>query len=213
MHPIPLHIRTSFARFLYRQPTSSLDIRRLNVFLNAITETKRLETPIVEVGAFICGTSSLAVKFMSLSGDRRKYFSVDTFSGFTDSDLTEDITLGLAIKERNAFRSNSIEFVKKLLSVWQTENLVNLVQSDISTLNVSSLGETFSLVLVDTDLYYPVLKSLEKFHSRMEPGGIILVDDCESNSPWPGARLALETFCKSFNVSYTLNGGLAQIKY
>lgn len=54
--------------------------------------------------------------------------------------------------------------------------------------------ESFSLVHIDVDLYEPTRESLEFFHPRLVPGGVIVLDDHGFTS-CPGATKAAEDFC------------------
>lgn len=51
----------------------------------------------------------------------------------------------------------------------------------------------FSFVHIDVDLYEPTRASLEFFHPRMNPGGIIVCDDYNFTS-CPGASSAVDDF-------------------
>ena len=51
----------------------------------------------------------------------------------------------------------------------------------------------FSFVRIDVALYEPTLASLEFFHPRMCPGGIIVCDDYNFTS-CPGASRAVDDF-------------------
>lgn len=54
-------------------------------------------------------------------------------------------------------------------------------------------GRRFRLVHIDVDLYRPTYDSLEFFYPRVEPGGIILLDDHGCNT-CPGAKQAADEF-------------------
>ncbi|MDR6671379.1 TylF/MycF/NovP-related O-methyltransferase [Rhizobium sp. 1399] len=68
----------------------------------------------------------------------------------------------------------------------------------------------YKFVHVDVDLYEPTLKSLEYFFPRMVPGGIIICDDYGSLR-WPGAKKAVEEFCKGKCNFVVLSTGQALI--
>ncbi|MBW7876006.1 MAG: class I SAM-dependent methyltransferase [Candidatus Cloacimonetes bacterium] len=54
----------------------------------------------------------------------------------------------------------------------------------------------FSFVHIDVDLYEPTLNSLEFFYERMNPGGIILIDDYGFQT-CPGATEAVDRFLET----------------
>ena len=59
----------------------------------------------------------------------------------------------------------------------------------------------WSYVHIDVDLYEPTLASLEYFHPRMTPGGVIVCDDYGSTL-FPGAHSAWDEFCESAKLPF-----------
>jgi len=52
-------------------------------------------------------------------------------------------------------------------------------------------------VLVDVDLYQPVLAALNSIYDLMSPGGVIVTDDCTPGGQWGGAYDAYAEFTKA----------------
>ena len=60
---------------------------------------------------------------------------------------------------------------------------VAVIASDISTLDPLLLPERIAFCLLDENLYQPMKIGLEEIYPRFSPAGIIVVDDCWSQSP------------------------------
>jgi hypothetical protein len=56
----------------------------------------------------------------------------------------------------------------------------------------------YRFVHLDVDLYQPTRDSLEYFHPRLVPGGMIVCDDFN----WPGAAKAIREYCASANATF-----------
>ena len=62
----------------------------------------------------------------------------------------------------------------------------------------SARDKRYRFVHVDVDLYEPTLASFAYFWPRLMPGGVIVCDDYD----WPGARRAVEEFCRDAGVAF-----------
>lgn len=117
-----------------------------------------------EVGVYQGATSY----FIHRQAPDRKFYLFDTFGGFPDSD-----TVG--VDER--FRDTSIEEVHKFLG--NSENIVFRKGYFPETANGLE-GETFSLIMLDVDLYRPALEVFRFFYPRMTRGGYFFLHDFNS---------------------------------
>ena len=59
---------------------------------------------------------------------------------------------------------------------------------------------TYKFVHVDLDLYHPTRASFDYFYPRMAPQGILVCDDYASPG-WPGAKKAVDDFCREKGLS------------
>ena len=66
---------------------------------------------------------------------------------------------------------------------------VRLVTGDIATLAESHLPPAIDVCLLDVDLEIPTYEGLLQLVPRLAPGGIALVDDCDPDSDYAGARV------------------------
>ena len=68
---------------------------------------------------------------------------------------------------------------------------------------MQDVNDTFAYVSLDMDLYQPILAGLEYFYPRLSVGGYIMIHDC-CNEGYPGARAAVEEYCKKQNIGYVI---------
>ena len=85
---------------------------------------------------------------------------------------------------------------------------VESIQADICTLEPDRLPERVAVCLMDVDLAVPIREGLEKVWPRLAPGGLILVDDCDEDTDWKGARVGYGEFVRANDMPerYTPSG-------
>ena len=170
------------------------------IFLcNCIEETKNIAGSIAEVGCANGRTTVFLNKYMSAQDIEKKFYALDTFSGFVE----EDIQFEVSNRNKNKklfkhFRLNK----KKWFDGTIKQNKINRVisiQADVNLYDLTILGP-FSFVLLDVDLYRPIKKALKELYQELTPGGIIVVDDCDAdNVAWDGSDQAYKEFMDELN--------------
>lgn len=173
--------RGYFRKHWYPKYNFEMFPRQLCFLADCLDETKDVEGSIVEVGCAYGVTTTFLYEYMIESGFKKEYMCIDTFSGFTKSDI------GVERTERDNVHMWIDGVYKDNNPAWFAERLaersitdVKIVQSDICTLDPTELPESISFCLLDVDLYQPIKVGLEKLYPRLSPGGIIVVDDCWS---------------------------------
>ena len=58
----------------------------------------------------------------------------------------------------------------------------------------------FRFVLIDVDLYRPVLATLKAIYDLVSPGGTIVIDDCKKGGEWEGAYEAFVEFAQANGI-------------
>lgn len=194
------------APILYRHRPIGLSACKLSLYLNTLAVTSNLKGAVVEVGCHLCGTAALGADMLAQLGSQREYLAIDTFSGFPEAQFQQDNYQNR--KSAEGFSTNGLSLVRKILEMHRATQ-VRLLQADIVELDESELPERISMALLDTDLYAPIQASLEKVYPRLEPGGVILVDDCAHNG-WR-AEQAYQDFCRAHAIQPTLSFGMGVI--
>ena len=175
--------RGYFRKYWYPKYNFQMFPRQLCFLAKSLEATKDVEGGIVEIGCAHGLTTTFLYEYMLESGFKKDYMCIDTFAGFTKSDI--DIEQNSRGNQHTwitrMFKDNSPEWFKESLSQRSITD-VEVIQSDISALDTARLPERIAFCLLDVDLYEPVKVGLEKIYPRLSPGGIIVVDDCWSKS-------------------------------
>jgi hypothetical protein len=154
----------------------------------------------LEVGCADGSTTIWQAHAMKEAGVARVMHVVDTFSGFTSQDkAVEESERG---KQHGTYdnyfiinRQSWFDESMRRAGIFVISHESDSVQFDYSTL------PRIAFAFVDVDLYRPVLQTLPLIFSRMTPGGMIVVDDCDpTNATWDGAHQAYLEFCGARNI-------------
>ena len=175
-----------YSRDIARVIKHSVDPVRYESFALSIATIEREQVPgaFAEVGVWRGDTSY----FIHFQAPQRTLHLFDTFCGFTDSDLE-----GAKQADAKRFRDTSVATVKSRLG--DGENVVFHVGRFPET--VTELGnETFSLVVLDLDIYKPTLAALDFFYPRISRGGYCFLHDYNSPESDSAIRRATCAFLK-----------------
>lgn len=175
-----------------RPITSELSGERLYAYLDALWQRRDLDGAVVEVGCFRGGTTRVACELLKRSGHPKPYFCVDTFEGFVPEQFQQDLRHGTSAALGGSFRINSPSFFAQLMEHYGCS--VHVVAGDVATVADEKLPNAISVSLLDVDLEVPVYEGLRRLFPRLVDGGAILVDDCEPDRGFPGARAGYRRF-------------------
>lgn len=129
--------------------------------------------------------------------DRTLYLA-DTFEGFPK----EDVEIEHAKQFSNGKQDWSHTSINNvLLKMPYAEQCV--IKKGRFPDCMQDVEDTFAYVSLDMDLYQPILAGLEYFYPRLSIGGYIMVHDC-CNEGYPGARAAVEEYCKKQSIGYVI---------
>jgi hypothetical protein len=210
---IKLLAKHVLAPYLFRYtPPIGLKPERLYAYLDALWQRRKLEGAIVEVGCHLAGTASFAFQMLRRTGYAKRYVCVDTFGGFVPSQFEHDARQrGTASQLRTGFSVNSLGYVRRLLEIYGCPE-IELLQADIATVDERLLPEKVIACLVDVDLEEPTYAALVKLYPRLIPGGIALVDDCDTTYDGWKARLGYTTFLRERGLpeQYFLGMGIVR---
>lgn len=187
--------RTYFYRYRYNFAPA-----QLSYLCDAIGRTKDLTGPILEVGCANGHTTVFLNKHLDFLGIEKPYIALDTFSGFSSSDVDYEIQDRgkRSRKSYEGFRVNSERWFNKTMRHHRITR-VRSIKADVTIFQFDP-EDRFSFCLLDVDLYRPTIVALEKVYPLMNQGGIIVVDDCMPNRRFDGAYAAYKEFIKRFNL-------------
>jgi O-methyltransferase len=167
---------------------------QLAFLLEQLDATENVPGAVLEVGCALGATTVFLNRHLNGS---REYFALDTFGGFTAEDVQAEHRRGRLNSFAN-FRRNSRATFERTMKLNGAR--VTAIEADAKTFDYSPLAP-LSFVLVDVDLYQPVLATLNAVWDLMSPGGVIVVDDCDREHPmWAGGWEAYSEFVSSLGV-------------
>ncbi|MDQ6612332.1 MAG: TylF/MycF family methyltransferase [Gemmatimonadota bacterium] len=141
-----------------------------------------------ELGVWRGNTAAVLAHYATAS-NRKAYF-FDTYAGFDARDLK-----GLDKRTNRHFINTSLKMVQKVIG--DDGASCEYVQGFFpDSIQPHHRACAFAAVSLDCDLYEPTKAGLEFFYPRLSHGGMFFLHDYSSGH-WPGAKLAIDEFCKS----------------
>jgi predicted O-methyltransferase YrrM len=175
-----------------------MSISQLNFILNTISEIKD-DGAIVEIGVGGGATSVVINKFIDSNSINKQFYAIDTFYGFTQEDISYENKIRGKSDSYLYYRSNSLSWYTKTLKAHGINN-TNIFKADAKEFDYALIGP-IAFCLFDVDLYNPTAKVLPILYSKLIPGGVIIVDDCQTDtSIYDGAGEAFREFCNKNNL-------------
>jgi hypothetical protein len=205
-------LKYMLAPILYRYPPYGLQPAGLGVYLRHLLDRQLVPGDVAEIGCSVGGTAVIGSSIVRKYAPQKKYFCFDTFAGFVEGDFAADVLRGTPIGSRYRYSNNSLRLVRRILDFHGCSEVI-LVPGDIKELDERDLDRSYSVILVDVDLADPTYTALTKFYPRLNPGGIVLVDDCtdEPEQMWR-AIVGYKRFCAEANLPERYEYGLGIIE-
>ncbi|MBL1294034.1 MAG: class I SAM-dependent methyltransferase [Thiotrichales bacterium] len=161
-----------------------------------IEETRDVNGSVAEIGCASGATTVFLNNYMNTEEIEKKYYALDTFSGFPIEDI--EFEVANRKKTKGQFRGFQVN-KKRWFDGTMNQNRIKRVHSieaDVNEYDLTTLGG-LSFILLDVDLYRPIKKSLNELYEILKPGGIMVVDDCNAmHDRWDGADQAYKEFMK-----------------
>jgi hypothetical protein len=172
-----------------------MTIQQINFIVESINSVSG-EGAILEIGV---GGGSTSVFINLAIRDRypkQSYIAIDTFNGFTNEDISYEVSCRNKSNKYQFYKSNSRDWFSKTLLAHGIVDAI-VIEDDCKNVDYSKLGP-ISFSLFDVDLYLPTKEVLPALYEALIPGGIIIVDDCDPAHPiYDGAGEAYLEFCNS----------------
>lgn len=169
--------RSQWAAGLLNKSIGMQDFSRLVHICHYALETQHIEGDIVEFGCFVGNTT----KLLTLITDKQIHV-YDSFEGLPES------------VENYPGRMNA-GGVEALLQNFRNDNLTPpaITQGWFCDIDPSAVPDKISFAHLDGDLYTSTLDSLRLVYDKVQPGGVILIDDYCADE-WPGVEQAVHEF-------------------
>ena len=168
----------------------------------------------VECGVWRGGSSMLAASTFLAAGDReRRLWLYDTYEGMSDPTERDVDLAGLRVTEvwdeHQADADSpllclaSLDDVRANMgSTGYPQDRVEFVQGKVEDTIPDRMPERISLLRLDTDWYESTRHELEHLYPRLEPGGVLILDDY---GHWAGAREAVDEYLREQGIALLLN--------
>lgn len=153
---------------------------------------KKLEGAIAEVGVY----QGEFAKMMNVEFYDKKFYLFDTFEGFHEEDVSEEIKNKFSEASQKDFGNTTVDLV--LNKMKYKENCI--VKKGYFPESANGIDEKFAFVNLDVDLYKPTLEALRFFYPRLVAGGIILIHDYFPEV-YRGVKQAVKEFQEEIETS------------
>ena len=185
--------------FLAVQPYTMTSPERVLTAIQAARHItlNRIPGAVVECGVWRGGSSMAIAKTLVAAGDSsRTIYMYDTYTGM--SEPTE--------KDTDSYGAHASKYMQKFGETWCASPLdevrqnmqtcypveqVKFVQGKVEDTIPQIIPDRIALLRLDTDWYESTAHELKHLWPRLEPGGVLIIDDY---GDWQGARRAVDEF-------------------
>jgi O-methyltransferase len=189
-------------------PFTMLSLERVIANVRAIDHIVRYRIPgdIVECGVWRGGSAmAMLLALEEREGEQRRMWLYDTFAGMTPptpADLTHDGMAGARLLEEARQQERleeslvaayaSLEDVRRNIEAHvRTAGRVRFVEGPVERTIPAEMPDRIAVLRIDTDWYESTRHELIHLYPRLEPGGILIIDDY---GHWQGARAAVDEY-------------------
>ncbi len=163
----------------------------------------RIEGDIVECGVWRGGSSMVAALTLAQEGDsERRLWLYDTFEGMSEPSERDVTVHGMSARDNwqsisttpgdpTMAAASLPEVEANMASTGIAPERVEYVRGPVEQTIPASAPDRIALLRLDTDWYESTRHELEHLWDRLEPGGVLIVDDY---GHWAGARQAVDEF-------------------
>jgi O-methyltransferase len=155
----------------------------------------------VECGVWRGGNSLIAADVWARCAPDRKVYLFDTFAGMTPPSKADVSIEGRDaapqfeqhLKNGSGWCYASLPDVQGSFQRKGLHSRATFIQGDVvqTLTDANNLPEAISVLRLDTDWYESTKKELEVLYPRLQPGGVLIVDDY---GHWGGAKQAVDEF-------------------
>ena len=185
---------------------------RLYANLNSIKYLikSEIEGSIVECGVWRGGSMLTMLKTLKqFSATNRDVYLYDTFTGMSapskeDGNFAHEKfkELQTGVEESNWCYADLNDVKSTIKLVDYPQEKIHFVKGKIEDTVPNTMPDRISLLRLDMDWHDPTLHALTYLYPKVEPGGVIILDDY---GHWEGCKLAVDRFFEEMNINILLN--------
>jgi hypothetical protein len=188
---------------------------KIQALVAAVRYVERAKVPgaIVECGVWRGGSMHAVARVLDGLGDHdRELYLFDTFEGMTEPterDIRVKVDKPAAELMATSPRTSrlwavaSIEDVREgLATLPYPQDRFHLVKGPVEETIPDAAPEQIALLRLDTDWYESTRHELEHLYERLQPGGVLIIDDYGT---WQGSKEATDEFVAGLDHALLLH--------
>jgi len=195
------------ADLLGRYPLISDQVNKdqLAVILRELEQIlPKVDGAVVEFGCYIGTTSLFIRRLLDTQGDSREFHVYDSFEGLPPKTTEDNSRAG------EQFKAGELKVTRKqYMQQFQKAALRPPIvhKGWFSELTAGDVPESIAFAFLDGDFYTSIRDSLKLVLPRLQPGGVIVIDDY-AREALPGAAKAVHEQLDSRRITTSHNLGI-----
>jgi hypothetical protein len=177
---------------------SCLPPEKLQALLSCLQNTMDIPGDIIECGVYRAGNTLLMADALRSSGSAKTIHGFDSFEGMPEALSQDALPTGEIVYQQGVLACTSLAMVREKMKVLGHQDRVIFHKGFFQDTmpGVISADSRFSFVLIDCDQYAGTKFCLELLYDKVNPGGMILIDDyfVPGNHDTPGVKIAVDEF-------------------
>jgi O-methyltransferase len=192
----------------YPLVSDQVNTNQLHVILTELNKTlSRLDGAVVEFGCYIGTTSLFSRRLLECHNDGREFHVYDSFEGLPPKTTQDQSRAG------EQFQAGELAVSKKqFLQQFQKAGLRPPIihKGWFSNITAADVPAHIAFAFLDGDFYESIRDSMQLVLPRMQPGGIVIIDDY-AREALPGAARAVHELLPNTAIRTQHNLGIVSL--
>lgn len=167
----------------------------------------RLDGAVVEFGCYVGTTSVFIRRLLDTQRDERAFHAYDSFAGLPPKTAADESRAGEQFQEGELSVSKK-QFIQEFKKAGLRAPLTH--KGWFGELTPEEVPADIAFAFLDGDFYESIRDSLRLVVPRMQPGGVIIVDDY-AHEALPGAAKAVHEFFRPERIRTSHNLGIIKL--
>lgn len=179
---------------------SCLPPEKVQALLSCLQNTMEVLGDVIECGVYRAGNTLLMADALRSSGSAKIIHGFDSFEGMPEAQSQDALPSGEIVYQQGVLAHTSLAVGREKMKVFGHQDRVIFHQGFFQDVmpGAISADSRFSFVIIDCDQYAGTKFCLEFLYDKVNPGGMILIDDyfLAENIDTPGVKIAVDEFLK-----------------